>query len=308
MALTNVYQTYGDVSRVDDVVLNAIELLTAQETSILTMLRKTEAKDTIHSYLTDTLATPASSAVQQGADYSFNGIAAPVRLTNVVEEIARPFRVTQVQNDVSHYQGGNETERQVVKAMKEWGNSAEFDLVRSTLVSGVSGTVAKMSGIIEAISKATNTTAHTSGTVFSASILDGLMEDNWDNSNGDVATDLFVGGSMRRTIDSFVAKSNIVVNGDTDTGRKLIRTVSSYETAFGTLMIHKHRFVQQSGDANARVLAIRPDKLAVAYLRRPFIDTELARSGAYLPRAVYGSFTLEVNNQDSCWFADGFLK
>ena len=308
MAVTSAYQTYGDVSRVEDVVLNAIELLTAQETSILTMLRKTEAKDTVHAYLTDTLSTPASSAVQQGADYSFNSITPPARLTNIVEEVARPFRITQVQNDVSHYQGGNETERQVVKAMKEWGNSAEFDLVRSTLVSGVSGTVAKMSGIIEAISKSTNTTAHTSGTVFSASILDGLMEDNWDNSNGDVATDLFVGGSMRRTIDGFVAKSNVVVNGDTDTGRKLIRTVTSYETAFGTLMIHKHRFVQQSADANARVLAIRPDKLAVAYLRRPFIDTELARSGAYLPRAVYGSLTLEVNNQDSCWFATGFLK
>ncbi len=308
MAVSNAYQTYGDVSRVDDVVLNAIELLTAQETQILNMLPKAEAKDTVHAYLTDTLASAGSSAVQQGADYSFNGITPPTRLTNVVEEIARPFRITQVQNDVSHYQGGNETERQVVKAMKEWANSAEFDLVRSTLVSGASGTVAKMSGIIEAISKSTNTTAHTSGTVFSASILDGLMSDNWENSNGDSATNLFVGGSLRRTIDGFTAKSNVVIGGNNDGGRKLIRTVTSYETAFGTILIHKHRFIQQTTDATARLLAIRPEKLAVAYLRRPFVDTELARSGAYLPRAIYGSLTLEVRNQDSNFFASGFLK
>ena len=71
-------------------------------------------------------------------------------------------------------------------------------------------------------------------------------------------------------------------------------------------MIHKHRYIQQSGDATGRVLAIRPEKLAVAFLEMPMIDTGLARSGPYDFRAVAGSHTLETRNQDSCWYADGF--
>jgi len=306
MATDNILRTYGDVSRKEDVVLNMVEILTAEENQLLSSLGKTKAIDEVHSFLVDTLQTAGSSAVAQGADYTNLARTTPTRLTNVVEEIAIPFRVSQKQQSVEHYHGRNELERQLSKALMEWGNSAEFDIVRSTLVSGASGTVAKMNGIIVAISKSTNTTAHTSGTVFSATILDGLMEGNWDNSNGDVAQDLFVGGTVRKTIDGFVQKSNVVVNAPGIS--QIVRTVSTYETAFGTLTVHKHRYVQQSGDATGRVLAVRKEKLKLAYLAKPTIDTDLARSGPYDPRAVYGSLTVEVKNQDSNWFTDGFLK
>lgn len=307
MSVTNVLQSYGDVSRKEDVVLNMVEILTAEENTLLSSLGKTKALDTVHSFLVDTLATPASAAVQQGADYSYTARTTPTRLTNIVEEIAIPLRVTRIQQSVEHYHGRNELERQVSKGMKEWGNAAEFDIVRSTLVSGVSGTIAKMNGIIVAISKSTNTTAQTSGTVFSASILDGLMQLNWDNSNGDVATDLFVGSILRKNIDYFTQKSNVLVNNPNNI-MDIVRTVSTYETAFGTLRIHKHRYVQQSSDATGRVLAIRKDKIKLAYLDKPFLETDLAKAGPYTPRAVYGSLTVEVNNQDSNWFASGYLK
>lgn len=164
---------------------------------------------------------------------------------------------------------------------------------------------ANRKGIIVAISKSTNTTAQTSGTVFSASILDGLMQTNWSNSNGDVATDLFVGGIMKRNTDTFVAKTNVVVNSPDIRG--IVKTVTTYETAFGTLTIHKHRFVQQAADATGRILAIRPEKLKVAFLEKPTVLTDLQTGGAYTPRAVYASLTLECRNQDSNFFASGFL-
>lgn len=305
MALPNAYQTYGDTSRREDVVLNSIEILTAEENYVLTALGKTEAIDTVHSYLVDTLKTPASGAVEMATDFSAAALTQPSRLTNIVEEISHTILVARPQEQVQHYHGQNEKERQTTKALKDWGNSAEFDLVRSTLVSGVSGTVAKMNGIIAAISKSTNTTAHTSGTVFSATILDGLMQDNWTNSSGDVATELIVGGVMRRVVDNFVQKSNIVVNNPSN-AMTIVKTVTTYETSFGTLSIHKHRYVQQSSDATGRVLGIRPEKLKIAYLERPTI-LDLAKSGAYSKRAVYGSLTLEVRNQDSNFFASGFL-
>jgi hypothetical protein len=305
MSIANGLLTYGDVSRKEDVVLNAVELLTATENSVLTKLGKTNAIDTVHSFLVDTLSTAASKAVAMNTDFSLSAQTTPTRLTNLVEEIAEAIQVSRPQEKVAHYQGSNMTEYQTTKALKNWGNAAEFDLVRSTLVSGLSGTVAKMNGVIAAISKSTNTTVHTSGTVFSASILDGIMADNWNNSNGDVATDVFVGGIMRRVMDNFVQKSNVVTGGSQST---IVRTVTSYETSMGTIMITKHRYVDIAGtDATCRVLGVRPEKLKIAYLDKPYIK-DLAEGGAYTKKAVYGSMTLECRNQDSNFFISGFLR
>jgi hypothetical protein len=304
MALASSLQTYGDVSKREDVVLNSVEILTATENQIQVALGKTKAINMVHSYLVDTLLTPASLAVEQSTDFTKTALTTPTRLTNIVEEVAKAFTVSRPEEIAQSYTGVNELDRQLTKALKDWGNALEFDLVRSTLVSGVSGTVAKMQGIIVNISKANNTTVHTSGTVFSATILDALMQNNWANSNGDVATDVYVGGILRRVVDGFTQKTNVVVNANPIS--TVVKTVSTYETSMGTVTVHKHRLVQQSSDATGRVLAIRPEKHKVAYLDMPFIKN-LAESGAYSSKAVYGSMTLETRNQDSNFFASGFL-
>jgi len=306
MAQTNVFQTYGDSTIKTDIVLDSVEIISAREDGIFAMLGKTNAIAMIHSYPVDTLQAAASIAVEQGQDFTYLARTSPTLLTNIVQEVAIPIRVTRPQIAVQHYHGQNELDRQLAKGLMEFTNGVEFDLVRGTAASGISGTVQAMNGIIVAISKSTNTTAQTSGTVFSATVLDGLMQNCWTNSNGDVATDLFVGGIGKRITDSFTAKTNVVVNSPDVRG--IVKTVTTYETAFGTLTLHKHRFVQQSSDSTLRVLAIRPEKLKVAFLEKPTVLTDLQTGGAYTPRAVYGSLTLEVRNQDSNWFAYGFLN
>lgn len=305
MAADNTLRTYGDQTIKTDIVLDSVEIISATEDGIFSILGKTKAIAMVHSYPVDTLAAAGSQAVAQGADFSYAALTTPTLLTNIVEEVAFPIRVTRPQIAVEHYHGQNELDRQLAKGLMSFTNAIEFDLVRSTLVSGVSGTVSKMSGILEAISKSTTFTAHTSGTVFSATILDGLMANCWTNSNGDVATDLYVGGVMKRVTDNFVPKSNVVVNSPDIRG--IVKTVTTYETSFGTLTMHKHRYIQQSSDATGRVLGIRPEKLKVAFLDTPTILDNLTVGGAYTPRAVYGSMTLEVRNQDSNFFATGFL-
>lgn len=305
MATLNGLLTYGDQNAREDVVLNAVEILTAQESQISNILGKTKAINMVHSFLVDTLLTAGSLAVEQNQDFTLTGLTTPTRLTNLVQEVAKAIQVARPQEVIQHYSGVNETERQTTKGLKDWGNALEFDLVRSTLVSGVSGTVAKMAGIIAAISKSTNTSVQTSGTIFSATILDGMMTDNWTFSNGDVVTDIFVGGIMKRVVDNFTQKSNVVVNAPGIS--TIVRTVTTYETSMGTVTFHKHRYVQQASDSTARVLGIRPEKLKIAYLDMPYIKP-LAEAGAYSKKAVYGSMTLETRNQDSNMFQSGFLN
>lgn len=302
MAEDKILRSYGDVTRKEDVV-GLIETLTATEGLIQNMIGRTKAIDAVHSTLQDTLATAGSSAISEGGDYANNALTTPTRLVNVVQNVARPFKVTRMQQAIDHYHGEDELTRQEVKAMKEYANSVEFDLVRSTLVSGASGATPKMAGIIAHISKASNTTAHTSGTVWSASVLKGLMKGNWNNSNGDVATDLYMGSFLKDKTDDFTNKSNSLVSGEE---KKVVTSVDIFETGLGKVRVHAHRFVQQSSDATGRVLAIRPEKHKVAYLEETYIDRDLARSGPYDFHAVTGSMTLETRNQDSNFFASGF--
>ena len=303
----NFVNTYGDVSIKEDVVLNAVEILTAKETQVMNMLPKTKAIATVHSYLTDTLRTPASLAVSEEADYAPANQTTPSRKTNINTHVVAAVKVSGLQRAVDHYHGEDELERQTRKALMDFGNAFEFDLVRSTLTSGVSGTAPKMEGIITHISKSTNTTAHTSGTTFNASHLEGLMKANWENSNGDTATDVLMSANIRNLLDAATQKSNVVVNqanGITD----IVKMTSTYTTAFGKVQVHTHRYVLQTADATDRILGINRNKLAVAWLRMPFMDTKVARSGDYEIRAIVGDGTLECRNQDSNFFAHGFLK
>lgn len=305
MAQDNILRTYGDQARVTDVVMNAVEILTARETTLFTTLGRTTAKDTVHTYLTDTLDTPALNSNEEAADYSFDVLTTPSRVTNLVQFIRKSFKVSDVQREVQHFHGQDELERQLAKKMKSFANDCEFNLLRSTVASGASGTAPTMSGILEHISTSQTFTAHSSGTTWSASILDGLMKQNWEVSNGELATDLYMGSFLRAVTDNFTQKSNIVVNnpGGLTT---IIRTVSTYQTSFNTLNIHTHRYIQQAGDATGRVLGLRLDKLAIAFLQTPYVDTNIARSGPFTPRSINTGFTLECKNKTSNFYATGF--
>ena len=126
MASDAILRSYGDVSAREDVVMNAIEILTARETQIYNMLGKTAAINTIHAYLTETLRTAASQAVEEAADYTASANTTPTRLTNIVEIIAVPFKVSRTQQDITHYQGQNELQRQTEKALMDWANAADI--------------------------------------------------------------------------------------------------------------------------------------------------------------------------------------
>jgi hypothetical protein len=260
-----ILQSYGDVSVKEDV-LGLIEILTATESSMHNLLGKTTAIATVHETLTDTLDTVSSLAVAEQADYSNTALTTPTRLTNIVQLIAKKYEVSRTQQEIDHYHGTNELARQTTKALKDWHNSAEYDLVRGSLVSGVSGTAPRMNGVICAISKSTNCTTHTSAVTFSASVLRGLMKANWDNSNGDVATDIFVGSYLANEMDSFTNKTNVQSTGVNV--KQIINVVDIFETGLGRVKRHTHRYVWISADTTGRILGVNPDKLRVAYIRK----------------------------------------
>lgn len=301
MATTNILPTFTDTNIVTDV-SRLIEILTARENYFVTNLQKVRATAMVHSYQTDTLAAVGSLKVTEGDDLTAAALTTPSRLTNLVQESAKAFFVSDAQRAVEHFSGTDELARQTEKAIMELANSMEYDLVRSTAVSAASGTAGALDGILVAVSHANNFSAHSSGTVFAASILNAMMYDAWSNGNGDTPTDLFVGPFLRNTIDSFTQKSNNIVQVSADT---IENGVTYYSTSFGVMQVHTHRYLNVAGDATGKVLGIRPEKLAIAYLTAPRV-VELAKAGTSEKRAVAVDFTLEVRNKLSNFYHNGF--
>ena len=304
----NYLRTYGDTSIREDVA-TFVELITATETWFLQNLGKVQALGPVHQTQIDTLLTAASLAVEEGTDLSATALTTPTLLANIVQHVAKAFSVSDVQRTVAHFNNEDAMSYQLVKAGKDIGNAVEFDLIRSVLVSGVSGTTPKMKGIVQSISKASNTTAHNSGTVLSASIINGLMKANWDNSNGSTATDVFMGSFNRNTVDGFTQKSNTIVSVP---ATEILNLVDVYNTSFGRIAVHVHRraYLASSGggigaDSTGRLLFVNPEYLKIAYLN-PMYMIDLAKVGAADKKALVADLTLEVKNQDPHLNATGF--
>ena len=305
-AVTSVTSSLTDATRKEDGVLGLIELLSPVENYAFNTFRRTVARDMVHFWHDDTLNAVATRAAEEGADYTYVARTTPNRRQNLVQGIVWPFRVTFEAIAIETWVGQNQLAYQTAKNMKDFANSVEYDLWRSTLVSAVDGTAAKLSGIIQIASDGGNHTSHDSGTVLNASHIRGLMRENYDNGNGEMATDLFVSSFSRALIDSFITKTNVILNASDVT--KITERVSVFETSFGTLRLITHRYMEISTDATGRLMALRPEKFAIAYLESPFIQENLSVAGGYVPRALRTSLTLECSNKLVNWFADGFDK
>lgn len=293
-------RTYGDSSIVRDVQAE-IELLSPTENLFLNSLGKTTAKAMVHQYQTDTLRTAASAAANEYTEFTPLESSSATLVANVVERVEIAFSVTDAQNLVTHESGENEFARQSAKRMMDWSNAAEFDLVRGSLTSGASGTAPVMNGIIASIS--TNATSHTSGTVFSETILLGLLQTTYDNGNK-FSTDVVCGAHIKRKISGFTM--GITKNVEV-AGRRAGAIVQLYESDFGTVNVHLHRYVQVSADATARVLGVNMDSLKVAYLREAQM-VEYAKRASSRDAVIDGYLTLENRNEASCFYSDGFHK
>lgn len=301
--MANELLTYGDASVVRSV-QEEIEILTPEENYLLKNLPKTTAKAMLHQWQTDTLDTAGSAAVPEYQAFSAQALTTPTLTSNLVEQVYKNGAVSEAQMGVMHYSGQDEFARQVQKKMLSWANSAEFDLVRSSLVSGQSGVTQRMNGAINTLT--TNVTAQTSGTIFSESILIGLLKNTWDNSNGDAATDLFVGSFLKSRISSFTA--GITKYEARDAAAAGTR-VQVYESDYGTVNIHLHRYVQLSTDSTSRILGLNINKFYLAYLEGGEAKmTEYAKTGTSRDFVINGYLTLENRNEQCSFFSSGYLK
>lgn len=278
--------TYDNTSRREDL-LDFIMQTTPTEHQLLTGLGVSKANDIIHQWQSDTLKAAALGGAVEGADPSYATRATPTRLTNYCQIIQVPFSVTDTERSVVHAGFSDRYTYEAQKAVTEWKNDAEYNLMRSSLVCGNNSTARQLKGIKFWLT----VTSNYSGTTLTESILNDAMAVTW--GLGVEVDAIYCGIVPKRRISAFTAGATKNVE---TTDKRLVNVVDVYESDAARLVkLFKHRYVTVTGDTYNDVVAIKEDLFKNAYLRKP-TTRELAKTGDATNGQVIGEMTLECRN------------
>lgn len=294
--MASVY-TYDSNARKESL-LNIITNITPEENSLLKDLGKSSASNSLHEWVTDTLKTAAAQTTVEGSDASFANRTNPTRVQNQTQIIRIDFSVTDTERARDYPGFKDRYAYEMEKAMKEWNNDAEFNLLRSTLATGTGSATRTMAGLKAAI---TTVATAQSGVSLSETQLNDYVQNAWNQ--GGRPTDVYVGARLKRRISSFTANTTRNVMADE---KKAVNVVDTYVSDFGVLRIKLHRYLWQSGDTNYDIIGIQPDKFRVAYFREPE-HTSLAKTGSATKGMIEGEFTLEYLAENSSFKATAHL-
>lgn len=278
--------------------LNIITNISPEEDSLLKDLGKSSASNTLHEWVTDTLKTPAAQTIVEGSDATYANRTNPTRVTNQTQIVRIDLGVSDSERARNYPSFKDRYAYEMDKAMTEWNNDAEFNLLRSTLATGTGSATRTMTGL-----KASITTVATSqsGVSLSETMLNDYVQNAWNQ--GGRPTDIYVGARLKRRISGFTANTTRYTEAPTKT---LVNVVDQYVSDFGVLRVKLHRYMTVSGDTNYDLLGIQPDKFRVAYFREPE-HVSLAKTGSATKGMIEGEFTLEYLAENSSFKTSALL-
>lgn len=282
-------QTYDDRAIREDL-LDIIADVSPDENPLSTLLATSTAKQTVHQWLEDYIARPTATAVvPEGAAATYSDLTQPARRTNITSIIRQTFRVTGTEKAVTVAGMGDPFEYQKGKALRNWKNQLEYNLVRGSITSGASGVAALTAGIEAIVTShytARNSGTSLSETEFNAMVYDVASDVGMDSLFDTVLTTL----QLRQKISTFTAGNTRYVDASE---YKLSRKVMVYESDFGVHKIFGHRDVYSvAATPGPKVLGLREDKWRIAYLRKPQY-VPLAKDGDRDQGMIIGECTLE---------------
>lgn len=255
---------------------------------------------------TDALAsTDTSNAVLEGAEFTGVASTATVRVQNYCQISSKEPVVTGTQEVVDKAGRGSEMSYQVAKQGKELKRDMEAILTNvQGYVAGVSTTPRKTRALGSWMATNVSRQASTSLTVGAnatgagAAPTDGTQRDFTEAllktvlqsvfTNGGEPTMLMVGPYNKTVVSGFTGRTSAqqMVNEDVILGAAHI-----YASDFGDLKVVPNRF-QRERDA----WIIDPNYVALDYLR-PFMTTDIAKSGDSKKKLLLAEYCLKMSNE-----------
>lgn len=235
------------------------------------------ATNTLHEWTEYYTARPSSVTFAiEGFQASYGDLTRPTRLNNATAIVDEEVRVSGTMRAVSTATGEDPYAFQKGEALKRLKAKMEFATINGAFASGSSGVARGMFGFDGMIS--TNITARASGTSFTETELNDIMQNVWDQVGSEYVADLIVAPMViKRRIAGFT--SNLTRNIDAKE-KRLTNEVRVYDTQVGqTVMVMAHKDVRAAA-GTLTVYALREDTWKHAFLagREPQWE-ELAKDG-----------------------------
>lgn len=237
------------------------------------------ATNTIHEWGVYNTARPTSvTLVVEGADASYADLTAPEKSNNRTAIVSEPVKVSGTERSISTITGQDPLTFQKDRALKRLKAKMEFLTINGAYASGNSGVARQMAGIERMIS--TNATARASGTSFTETELNDIMENSYDAVGSEFIADVLLCPMVikRRISTAFTSNTRVVDASD----KKLDGEIRVYDSAVGqAIMVLPHKDVRKTAGSLA-VMAIREELFQHSFLsgREPMWE-ELAKSGDY---------------------------
>ena len=291
--------SYGDASRREDLI-DLIANISPTDTPFTSGLPVKSAKNTLHEWMKDSLASRASNAQIEGLGATFQALTVPSRVVNCTQIIRKDGMISGTQEAIDHAGYNDAMAYQVSKNMKEWKNDLEYNTILSTIDTGQSGGARSMKGMVSFISSIATAL---SSAALSETIYNDLVELAW--AAGGNVDEVYVGGFLKRKISDFTAGATKNVDaGD----KRLVRAVDVYESDFGVQKIFLCRELNCTGASTATMCLVDSTHWALAYLRKPKYSALPDDGGDRSRFKIIGEVTLEAGNEGANAKATGLAN
>lgn len=318
---SNSTATFSMGTNVREDLEDVIYLLDPMDTWASTNLEKTDAQATFHEWLSDTLAGATANRQIEGDEAGYSTAAPAERLGNVLQISRKTFIVSGTLEEVRKAGRRSEIKRLGTKYLKELkrdmeqafcGNQASSlggaATARSSagMESWIEGPTATTAGTAANVVTATTTSATattpgfsggtvaapTDGTTTGALTigqLNAALQGSWDDG-GDPRV-ILCAANNKNTIDNFTSLATRQVDVNKSEKLPVIGSVNVYVHSYGSpSMVVLSRYVRSSV-----VLCLDPSYWAIAFLRRPFMQT-MSKTGDAEKRLLLAEYTLVCRN------------
>ena len=282
--------SYDDGSRRESLLSILRDVSPNTDNYFVSNLKKApNATNTLHEWVTFNTARPTSTNfVAEGSAASYSVLSSPVRTSNVTAIVSRPVRVTGTEKAIAVATGEDPYVFQKSEAIKMLKADMEYAIVNGVRASGASGTARGMTGIDGMISS--NFTRRSSGTSFSETEFNDIMQDSYTAVGSMYIADLLVCPMViKRRVSGFTTNTRNIEAKE----KRLTSEVQVYDSQVGkSVMIIPHKDVNAAA-GTLTVYALREDTFAMSFLtgREPAWQ-ELALDGDRSNGQYLTEFTL----------------
>jgi hypothetical protein len=281
--------TYDDASIREDLLSILRDVSPNTDNYFVSNLAKgPKAQSTLHQWVTYNTARPTSvTASVEGAAASYADLTQPVRSTNYTAILTEPVRVSRTERKMAVATGEDPYAFQKAEALKRMKADMEYLIVNGAAAVGSSGVARGLAGIDGCIS--TNITARASGTSFSETELNDIMNESWNAVGSMYVADLLVCPMVtKRTISKFTTNTRNIEAKE----KRLTSEVQVYDSQVGkSVMIIPHKDVRAVA-GTLTVYALNESTFRLSFLDEPFWE-ELAKDGDRDNGQYVTEFTLE---------------